>query len=454
MAVTGWLKARLDTAGIASDAERGAVVWSFLYFFCLLASYFILRPLRDEMGVAAGRDMLQYLFTATFAVMLVAAPLYAFVWSRLPRRLFIPLVYHFFVANLLVFWLLLYFGADRTLVARVFFVWVSVFNLFAVSVFWSFLADIFRTDQGKRLYGLIAAGGTAGTWLGSSITVGLTHFTGVLNLLLVAGLLLEVAVFCARRLEASAAGFRPAPAAAAQSTPPDASPGANSRLQAFGAVFRDMLAGFRLVLSSPYLAGIAAWVALLSLAGTFLYFVQRDVVAAASPDPAVRTQIFAGIDLAANVLTLLIQAFVTGKLIERMGTGISAAVLPLAFAIGFAALAVSPVLAVIVGFQVLQRTANFAVSNPAREIFFTAVDREEKYKAKNVIDTTVFRGGDVVFAWLFAGLRSLGLGVPAIAVATVPVALAWAGLSVWLGREQEKRVSQNAPQGGNVSNGG
>ncbi len=204
----------------------------------------------------------------------------------------------------------------------------------------------------------------------------------------------------------------------------------------------------------PISWGIAAWVAFLSLAGTFLYFLQRDVVAAASPDPAVRTQIFAGIDLAANVLTLLLQVFLAGKLMERFGTGLAAAVLPLVFLVGFAALAVSPVLAVIVGFQVLQRTANFGLSNPAREIFFTAVDREEKYKAKNVIDTAVFRGGDVLFAWLFTGLRGAGMTITGIALLTVPVALVWAGISFWLGREQERRALQNSSQMVGNSDGG
>lgn len=444
LAVTDWIGRRLEQVGVASQTERRAVVWSFLYFFCLLASYFILRPLRDEMGVAAGRNMLQYLFTATFVVMLAAAPIYAAAWSRLPREKFIPYVYHFFVLNLALFWFALYagpaWGFERARVAQVFFVWVSVFNLFAVSVFWSFMADIFRTDQGKRLFGFIAAGGTAGSWVGSSITVTLSQTIGVLNLLIVAAILLEIAVFCASRLERAAVGFRAAETdnAATAATTPDGG----------------MFAGFKLLLSSPYLMGIAAWVAFLSLAGTFLYFVQRDVVAAASPDPAVRTQIFAGIDLAANILTLLLQAFVTGKLIERLGAGTAAAVLPLVFALGFAALAISPVLAVIVAFQVLQRTANFGVSNPARELFFTTVEREEKYKAKNIIDTTIFRGGDVVFAWIFAGLRGAGLTVSAIALVTMPAALVWAGIALWLGREQDRRTAKATAKAHPNSNGG
>ena len=192
-----WLDRTLERLAGARPQEARAVLWSFLYFFFLLASYFVLRPLRDEMGVAAGRDNLQWLFTATFFVMLVASPLYAFAAARLPRRRFIPIVYHVFVANLAIFWAMLQGEALRAETARVFFVWVSVFNLFAVSVFWTFMADLFRTEQGKRLFGFVAAGGTAGTLLGSATTVGLAQTLGAENLLIVAGVLLEIAVFCA-----------------------------------------------------------------------------------------------------------------------------------------------------------------------------------------------------------------------------------------------------------------
>ncbi|MDB5642577.1 MAG: hypothetical protein JWN07_1894 [Hyphomicrobiales bacterium] len=408
--------------------EAAATLWSFVYFFCLLAGYLILRPLRDEMGIAAGRDTLQYLFTATFFVMLAASPLYAGAIARLPRRRFIPLVYRFFIANLLVFWALLTFGVEPTWTARVFFVWVSVFNLFAVSVFWSFMADIWRTEQGKRLFGLIAAGGTAGTLLGSALTLGLTGVMAPVNLLIVAAVLLEAAVFCAIRLE------RAAQARAEASASDERRSG-----QAMGG---DMLAGFRLILGSRYLGGIALWVALLSLAGTFLYFIQQDVVRAASSDPATRTRIFAAMDLAANLLTLALQFVVTGQLIKRLGAGPAAAALPLVFAAGFTGLFLAPGLAAIIVVQTLQRTINFAFSNPAREILFTSVAREEKYKAKNLIDTVVFRGGDVVWSWAFTGLLGL-VGSPLrVAALAVPVMIGWAGLALALGRRQEKTIAR------------
>jgi AAA family ATP:ADP antiporter len=417
--------------------ETRALVWSFAYFFFLLAGYYVLRPLRDEMGIAGGVRALPWLFTATFFVLLAAIPLYGALVARLPRRIFIPVVYHFFVVNIAIFWLLLTLDIEKVHVARVFFVWISVFNLFVVSVFWSFMADLFAPDQGKRLFGFIAAGGSAGALLGPAVTVGLAAPLGPVNLLIVAALLLEGAVWCVHRLERVAPRREEGgiPAGAADATPalPDANPlGGNS------------IAGIILILRSPYLAGIASWVALLSLLGTFLYFQQANIVAAASDDPAVRTRIFATIDFAVGILTILVQFCATGRLIVRFGVGAAAAFLPLVFGVGFAVLAFAPALAVVIAFQALQRTANFALSNPAREIFFTVAGREEKYKAKNVIDGVVFRGSDAVAGWAFESLRALGLALPAISLVAVPMAALWVVLALALGRGHEQRARQQA----------
>jgi len=260
-------------------AEVRAALWSFGYFFCLLAAYYVLRPLRDEMGVAGGVRNLQWLFTATFVTMLAAVPIYGALVARLPRRRFIPLVYHFFVLNLAVFWVLLALEFERQTVARVFFVWISVFVLFAVSVFWSFMADVWKSEQGKRLYGFIAAGGSAGALAGPLITIGLAGTIGTANLLIGAALLLEAAVLCARRLEVEEK------ASADQQ----------------GAVGGGAIDGLLMVVRSPYVAGITLWVSLLSVAATFLYFEQAAIVAAASDDPAVRTRIFASVDLAVGL---------------------------------------------------------------------------------------------------------------------------------------------------------
>jgi len=408
--------------------EVRALLWSFAYFFCLLAGYYVLRPLRDEMGIAGGVRNLHWLFTATFFVMLAAVPIFGAVVARLPRRRFIPLVYHFFVVNIAIFWVLLALDVEKQLVARVFFVWISVFNLFAVSVFWSFMADLFRSEQGKRLFGFIAAGGSAGALAGPVLTVWLAGPLGPVNLLIVAAMLLEAAVLCAHRLEYAV---------------PQAGGDAREAIPATQApIGGNWFAGFALLLRSPYLAGIALWVLFLSLAGTFLYFQQANIVASASDDPVVRTRIFASIDLAAGILTLLVQIFATGRLMTRFGVGPAAAFLPVVFLIGFAALASSPMLMLVIAFQAIQRTANFAISNPAREVLFTVVDREEKYKAKYLIDGVVFRGGDALSGWAFNALRTAGLELSVISLTAVPVAAAWMAVALVLGKAHERRAAQ------------
>jgi len=421
--------------------EGRALAWSFTYFFCLLAGYYVLRPLRDEMGIAGGVRNLQWLFTATFVAMLAAVPLFGAMVARLPRRRFIPLVYHFFAVNIAVFWLLLTFDVGKVQVARVFFVWISVFNLFAVSVFWSFMADLFAAEQGKRLFGFIAAGGSAGALLGPALTVWLALPLGPVNLLIVAALFLELAVLCAHRLESVAASNEGAQLARVAEAATQTAPAAQRPVAALGGAW---LAGIAMVLRSPYLAGIALWVCLLSIAGTFLYLQQANIVAAASDDPAVRTRIFASIDLAVGILTIIVQFFATGRLIARFGVGRAAAALPLVFGVGFLALAFTPMLLVVIAFQAMQRTANFALSNPAREVLFTVLEREEKYKAKNVIDIVVFRGADAASGWLFALLRGAGLELSTISLATVPLAGAWLALALALGRAQERRARTGA----------
>lgn len=408
--------------------ERRALLWSFAYFFLILSAYYVLRPLRDNAGISGGTRALPWLFTATFFVMLAAAPLYGWAVAHFPRKKLIPLVYHFFAANIVIFWLLLTFGIGQQFAYQVFFVWLTVFSLFAVSVFWSYLADLYRSDQGKRLYGFIAAGGSLGALAGPLITRQLVDVVGVVNLFLISALLLEGALFAANRLGHAAQGFNTTPANPA-------------------AIGGNPFAGLMTVLRSPYLGGIAGWVALLSLGGTILYLLQAEVVSAATQDEAERTRIFATIDLWVGAVQILLQLVLTGRLIKRFGTGPAAAFAPFVFAIGFGWLAMVPALMAIMVIQAAQRTANFAVSNPAREILFTAAEREDKYKAKNVVDGVVFRGSDMASSWVFALLHTkLALGIPLIAAVMIPVSLGWALLSFYLGRQQEKRARiQNQP---------
>lgn len=411
----------------ATPQERAAALWSFAYFFTLLAGYYVLRPLRDQMGIAGGVKNLPWLFTATFVTLIVAQPLYGALVARLPRIRFIPIVYHFFVVNLLLFWLLLTLDIEVAIVARVFFVWVSVFNLFAVAVFWSFMADLFTAEQGKRLFGFIGAGGTAGALLGPLITIALSAPLGPVNLLIAAALFLEAAVFCVHRLE----GVADSPAAVNTA-------GAPERQRIGGGAF----AALPELLRSPYLLGVALWVSLLSFGATMTYFAQAHIVAASVHGAAAQTRLFASIDLAVGLLSLATQIFATGRFLKRFGTGVAAGALPAVYLAGFAALAIAPGLAAVVTLQVAQRWMNFAIANPARQIFFTVVGREEKYKAKNLIDVVVYRGSDALYGWVYDSLQLLGLKFGGIALCVLPVAACWLVLSAALGRTQERRATK------------
>jgi ATP:ADP antiporter, AAA family len=410
----------------ATPQERAAAVWSFGYFFALLAGYYVLRPLRDQMGIAGGVRNLPWLFTATFVTLVVAQPLYGALVAKLPRARFIPIVYHFFVANLAVFWLLLTLDIAPVIVARVFFVWVSVFNLFAVAVFWSFMADLFSAEQGKRLFGFIGAGGTAGALLGPIITIWLSVPLGPVNLLIAAAVLLEAAVFCVYRLERAAT----------------AQAGAQGVVRAEpGRVGGNAFAALPELIRSPYLLGVGFWVSLLSFCATIVYFEQANIIAATVHGAGAQTRIFASIDLAVGLLSLATQLLATGQVLKRFGTGIAAGALPGVYVIGFAALFLAPTLAVVVTLQVAQRWMNFAIANPARQVFFTVLARGEKYKAKNLIDVVVYRGSDALYGWVFDSLQALGLKLGGIALVALPVAAGWLILSVALGRVQEYRAA-------------
>jgi AAA family ATP:ADP antiporter len=423
-AVVGWVQRAVP----ANPRERSAALWSFAYFFTLLAGYYVLRPLRDQMGIAGGVKNLPWLFTATFLSLLVAQPLYGALVARLPRVKFIPIVYHFFVANLVLFWVLLTFDVEKVIVARAFFVWVSVFNLFAVAVFWSFMADLFTAEQGKRLFGFIGAGGTAGALLGPLVTILLSAPLGPVNLLIAAAAFLEAAVFCVHRVERVA------------SAPTDVDP----RRQRVGG---SALAALPELIRSPYLMGVATWVSLLSFGATIAYFAQANIVSTTIHDAATQTRLFAGIDLAVGLLSLATQVFATAKFLKHFGTGISAAALPAVYVVGFAALAIAPILSVVVTLQVVQRWMNFAIANPARQIFFTVVGREEKYKAKNLIDVVIYRGSDALYGWVYDSLQALGLKLGAIALCALPVVAGWLILSTVLGQTQERLTTKRDDEG-------
>jgi len=401
--------------------EVAAMLWSAALFFAVLCSYYVVRPLREAMGLAGGVDTLQWMFTATFVAMLLAVPLFSWVVARWPRQVFIPLVYRCFAAMLLGFVVAMQTASAELLVivARVFYVWMGVFSLFVVSVFWEYMADLWRREQGERLFGFIAAGGTAGALVGPLLTGLLAPRIGPAYLVLVSVVGLELAARCVGRLGR----------VAARAAGPEHDP-RRDELAIGGGIF----AGFTLTLASPRLLGICGYVLLLALTGTFIYFEQMTIVGASIADPTARTVLFANIDLAVNLATIVLQSAVLGRLLPKIGLGWTLAALPLVSLGAFMALGVSPVLAVVVAAQIVRRSADYAVSRPAREVLFTLVDRESKYKAKNFIDTVVYRGGDALTAWMFHGLRGLGLGLSGLALLAAPIAALWAVGSVMLGR--------------------
>jgi AAA family ATP:ADP antiporter len=414
----------------AEPAEVTALLWSFSYFFALLCGYYIVRPMRDEMGILGGVENLQWLFTGTLIAMSAAVPLFGWVSSRFPRRRFLPYVYGFFILVMLLFYLLMDERRTSPAVARAFFIWASVFNLFVVSVFWSFMTDIYNNRQARRLFGFIAAGGTVGALAGPALTTLLVQPLGARNLLLVSALLLSWAILCIARLsawsEAHPVNDRAADARTATTAADDPLLG--------GSIW----AGITLVVRSPYLLGICLLMLLFTTLATFLYLMQAQIVRDAFGDSTQRTAVFAAIDLAVNGLTLMLQLFLTSRLIKWFGLAVVLALVPLLLAAGFALLGLAPVLLVLLLVQIIRRAGNYAIMRPAREMLYVVLTREEKYKAKNLIDTLVYRSGDALSAWVYAGMRSLGMSLTGVALVAVPLALLWAWIAFGLGRQQVK----------------
>lgn len=405
--------------------ETVALLAGFGYFFCLLSGYYLLRPLRDAMGLVGGAGQLQWLFTATFIVMLALVPVYGFLSRRWPPSRFVAIIYRFFAFNILCFGALFAAGVQELAVSRIFFVWISVYNLFVVSIFWSVLADRFSSEQGRRLFGFIAAGGTAGALAGPALAALLARSAGVAWLAVLSALLLELALQCCRRLQ------REAPAGK----------GTAKRDQALGG---GVFAGVRLITRDRYLLGIVAYLLLHSFASTFLYMEQGRIVAASLSTTAARTQLFATADLAVSCLSILLQIAVTGQVLRRFGVVAGLVLLPLAGIAAFSAIAVWPTLVVLVMAQGIRRAVDYALSRPAREVLFTVVSREAKYKAKSVIETVVYRGGDAASGWLAALAASAGIGFGGMAALWLAPVAGWVALSAWLARRQEMMAAAGA----------
>ena len=407
-------------------SELASVLWSFAYFLSVLCAYYILRPVRDEMGVAIGPDGLKWVFVAVFLVMLAAVPVFGWVVTSFARRRIVPVIYGFFIANLAVFWAVFQTAGHSAWAAGAFFVWASVFNLFVVSLFWSLMADLWRNDQAKRLYGFIAAGGSIGAVTGPLVTQGLVKIIGPNNLLLVSGLLLGLASFAALALRRRFAGVK-------EGQGEDEPVGRGGFLDGALAVWR-----------SPYLFRIALWILLANLIGTFFYLEQARIVGETLTDRTDRVELFARVDLAVSVLTILAQVFLTARIMGAFGVGASAAALPAVATLGLVALAISPTLAVVITVLAFERTITFAIASPAVKVLYTLVEPEEKYKAQNFNDTVVFRGGDAASAWVLNGLKSVGVGFGSAMALAVPVALGWLALSIALGRQHAQRAGERS----------
>ena len=405
-------------------SEMRALAWSWLYIFCVLSAYYILRPIRDDMGVAGGIENLPWLFTGTLLGMIVVNPPFAALVAKLPRVRFIAVSYRFFIVNLLIF--IVSFNVatpeQHIWVGRLFFIWTSVFNLFVVSVFWALMVDVFDSEQGKRLFGFIAAGATLGGIAGSSITASLSKNVPATYLLLGSAVLLEAAVFSVRKLSALSDALHQRPQAQSDKAPIG------------GGVFAGLTHAFK----SPYLINLSVYMLLFAVTSTLLYFQQLEIARQSFADRGARTAFFARIDLWVNILTLIAQLLLTARILRAIGVALTLAILPVLSILGFGALAIAPTIAVVVVYQVLRRAGNFAFARPAREVLFTVVPREDKYKAKSFIDTVIYRTGDQVGAWSFAALGFLGLVLTGISMVAVPISIAWLMNALWLGRKQER----------------
>jgi len=424
--------------------EVTPVLVSTFFFFCILTALMVMRPARDALGMQRGMDTIRWLFIGTAVVTLLANPVFGLLVSRFRRLFFITATYAFFGASLLVFYGLLVLapGAVGVASGMVFYVWFSVFNLFVTMVFWAMMADRWSLEQSKRLFGVLAVGGTLGAIFGPWLASRLAEPLGTATLLPIAVGFLGLAVVAAWTL----AWLQPQPPRVLPSDPgtePDGGPGATGEDHAPAIDEREIIGGsawegFRRALRHPYLLGISGYVLILTILATFLYFTRLQMVAALGDDLDLRTAWFGRIDFYTQTTTLVLQLLVTGHIMRRLGVHVALVLLPVVVALGFVGLAIAGSLVALILFDASFRGLQRAITRPARETLFTVVSREDKYKSKAFIDTFVYRGGDVVGAWTDGLLGRLGFALVGLAALAVPLALVWAGLGLWLGLTQRR----------------
>ena len=415
-----WLKRFVNV----EPGEVAALVASFAMFFALLSAYYIVRPVRDEIGVSLGKDALHQLFTVVFFVMIALVPLFGFVAARFPRRLVLPSIYIFFALNLVGFWLAMKSGDKNVWVAGTFFVWGSVFNLFVVSLFWSLMAELWTHTEAKRLYGFISAGGTAGALAGPLLTQGLVRFVSPVNLLLVSAALLIAAMIAGLAVRRFKTG------------------GAGPEMDATGGGILD---GAIKVFRTPMFARIAIFIFVANVVGTFFYLEQARLVALTIHDSAQRIEFFSGRDLVVSIVTFLIEVFGTARVLQRFGVTVALLALPVTAAVGTLLLSFDAALWVVAAVMVAERIVAFSLANPAIKVIYTLASPDEKYKVQNFIDTVVFRGGDAASGWVYAGLGGgLGFATGAMGAVAMPLVLVWIWIARRLGADHRERAGEPA----------
>lgn len=399
--------------------ETRALLLGFAFHFLILTGYYIMRPIRDSIAAGSRLETLPWMFTATLVAMLLANAAFAAIVARLSRRKFIPLAYGFFIANLALFFLLMKTcpPAQQVWIGRALYVWVSVFNLFNTAIFWAFMTDLFTVEQGKRLFGFIAVGGSLGAIAGAYLTKLYVRDLGPANLLAISAVMFAGA---GALVQFFPRGFT-------QNERPE-----EPEKPIGGSIW----SGLTHIARSPYLMGLAASILLYTITSTWAYFQQSDLARAVLRSSDERTVFLANLEIWVNSLTVLVQIFFTGRLLKWFGVGCTLVALPVVSLVGFTAMGLAPSLGLLAVFQVARRAAAYALMRPSREILFTVLRREDKYKVKSVTDTLGYRTGDQLGAWSYGGLHALGLGLSSISFIAVPVVCAWCGLSIWLGKRQ------------------
>jgi len=412
------------TASRAQPHEIRAALLAFACNFILLASYYILRPLRDTMATVFGVQALQSLFTGTFVITLVCAPVFAWCASKMKLARLLPGVFWILLINLLIFYVLFRLAPQNRWLAAGFFWWFSVINLFLISIFWTFMADVFAPAQAKRLFAFIAAGGSTGAIAGPIITRSLVGIIGVSGLLLVAGAGFLCVILLIHALMREKQKLRANDETAQQTTLDHSLPG-------------NPLRGFALLLKSRFLLNQAAFMLLMTWIATIFYFLQTDIIAKTFPGVESRAVAFADVDLFVNACSAIILIFGLGRVLQRFGVTAGLLLTPVLMVGACLAIAVAPSFLLIQAARATQRISQYAIARPSREVLFTVVDQQSKYKAKNVIDTAVYRFGDLSSAWMLAGLRAAGFGLLGAMTFGITVSAAWGVVAVALGRRYE-----------------